>query len=133
MSISLEMSEEKTLRIQNSLREFDSLTGEAQGLEESSTPVHIAFAGGFGSGIKSLMRAMGPVTGERLAFHEILRPEWWEADGTAKELLKKADAIVFVWNAAQPLTRDEKPYLFENFGGTQGRNLFFAVNLFHSP
>lgn len=132
MSISLELSEKKTLKIQNSLREFNSLTGEPQELEESSTPVHIAFAGGFGSGIKTLMRAMGPVTGEELAFYEIIldSPEWCEADGTAKELLKKADAIVFVWNATRPLTRDEKQYLLEHFAGAQRRNLFLAVTLF---
>ena len=132
MSISLELSEKKTLKIQNSLREFGSLTGEPQELEEGSTPVRIAFAGGFGSGIKTLMRAMGPVIGEGLAFYEIIldSPEWCEADGTAKELLKKADAIVFVWNATRPLTRDEKQYLLEHFAGAQRRNLFLAVNLF---
>ncbi len=51
---------------------------------------------------------------------------------TAREFAAKANAVVYLINAVQPFTDDDKQYIKEHYAGQGLKNLFFVINRFDS-
>ncbi len=51
---------------------------------------------------------------------------------TAREFAAKANAVVYLINAVQPFTDEDKQYIKEHYAGQGLKNLFFVINRFDS-